>query len=226
MNFYTAVGSCELKRENGRLMPYILRMGCREPVSIPEFLIWSRLLWEVETYRAVRESYTRQAEQAGVRLPDFDRGLDMLVKRRLVAAGTGYTGEDALYDLLSGMFVLPVRDLRGKRLRSAVRLLARGTVGLREAVRCLKPVKMEDDERRVMALVRKTPLSVSELIRGFDNGVRKAGTAEQVIEAIYTDFGDTREQIRIQSGLSSNRTAVLQAVADLYLRPRVVLDMA
>ena len=75
MNFYTAVGSYEMRNENGRPMPYIIRMGRYEPVSIPEFLIWSRLLWEVETYGEIRKYYLRQSAKLGVQLPDFDQGL-------------------------------------------------------------------------------------------------------------------------------------------------------
>ena len=62
MTFYTAVGSYKMQTENGRKMPYILRMGRLEPISIPEFFIWSHLLWEVETYDEIRERHTHQIE--------------------------------------------------------------------------------------------------------------------------------------------------------------------
>ncbi len=225
MNFYTAVGSYEMRNENGRPMPYIIRMGRYEPVSIPEFLIWSRLLWEVETYGEIRKYYLRQSAKLGVQLPDFDQGLKMLVRRKLVAKGVGYTGEDALYDMLSAAFVLPIRCLVGKRLLTAVRLLVRGKISIGDAIRSLKPDKMTDDENRVMKLVRQTPLSVSELIRGIENGVRDVRTPEKVISAIYTEDDDTQERMTVKSRHSSCTTAVLQAVANLYLRRRVVLDM-
>ena len=101
MTFYTAVGSYQMRTENGREMPYILRMGRLEPISIPEFFIWSHLLWEVETYDEIREFYQNQSKSLGVRLPNLDQALKMLIKRKLIAKGIGYTGEDALYDMLS-----------------------------------------------------------------------------------------------------------------------------
>ena len=226
ITFYTAIGSFELRMEGGRRMPYILRMGRYEPVSIPEFFIWSHLLWEVETYSEIREHYLRTAAELGIRLPDLDQGLRMLVDRKLVAKGVGYTGEDALYEMLSEAFVIPVHLSGGKKLGSAVRMLLKGKITLIEAGRILRPESLPGEERRVLGLVRQTPLSVSELIRCFDSGVMSLNTPDEVISAIYTDEEDDQERIRTLSRGSGNRAAVLQATANLYLNHKVMLDMA
>ncbi len=226
MTFYTAVGSYQFKLENGRHMPYILRMGRLEPVSVPEFFIWSHLLWEVETYYEIRKDYMSLSGTLGVHLPDFDQALNMLVKRKLVAKGIGYTGEDALYDMLSGVFVLPVQSVGMHRLGTIVKTLFKGKITVLDALRLLKPEPVVGEELRVLKLVRQTPLSVSELIRCFDYGVRRVRTPDMVIDAIYTEEEDTQERIRIASRQSEHRTQVLQAAANLYLRHRVMLDMA
>jgi hypothetical protein len=226
MTFYTAVGSYQMRTENGREMPYILRMGRMEPISIPEFFIWSHLLWEVETYDEIREFYQNQSKSLGVRLPNLDQALKMLIKRKLIAKGIGYTGEDALYDMLSAAFVLPIHTLGKKKLSSVIRLLVKGRITGREAIRAMRPEHLTGDENRVMKLVRQTPLSVSELIRCIENGVWDVDTPEKVITAIYTDEEDTQERMQITSRQADCKTAVLEAVANLYLRRRVMLDMA
>ena len=226
MTFYTAVGSYQMRTENGREMPYILRMGRMEPISIPEFFIWSHLLWEVETYDEIREFYQNQSKSLGVRLPNLDQALKMLIKRKLIAKGIGYTGEDALYDMLSAAFVLPIHTLGTKKLSSVIRLLVKGRITCSEAIRTMRPEHLTGDENRVMKLVRQTPLSVSELIRCIENGVRDVDTPEKVITAIYTDEEDTQERMQITSRQADCKTAVLEAVANLYLRRRVMLDMA
>ena len=225
MTFYTAVGSYQMRTENGREMPYILRMGRMEPISIPEFFIWSHLLWEVETYDEIREFYQNQSKSLGVRLPNLDQALKMLIKRKLIAKGIGYTGEDALYDMLSAAFVLPIHTLGKKKLSSVIRLLVKGRITGREAIRAMRPEHLTGDENRVMKLVRQTPLSVSELIRCIENGIWDVDTPEKVITAIYTDEEDTQERMQITSRQADCKTAVLEAVANLYLRRRVMLDM-
>ena len=225
MTFYTAVGSYQMRTENGREMPYILRMGRLEPISIPEFFIWSHLLWEVETYDEIREFYQNQSKSLGVRLPNLDQALKMLIKRKLIAKGIGYTGEDALYDMLSAAFVLPIHTLGKKKLSSVIRLLVKGRITGSEAIRAMRPEHLTGDENRVMKLVRQTPLSVSELIRCIENGVWDVDTPEKVITAIYTDEEDTQERMQITSRQADCKTAVLEAVANLYLRRRVILDM-
>ena len=226
MTFYTAVGSYQMRTENGREMPYILRMGRLEPISIPEFFIWSHLLWEVETYDEIREFYQNQSKSLGVRLPNLDQALKMLIKRKLIAKGIGYTGEDALYDMLSAAFVLPIHTLGKKKLSSVIRQLVKGRITCSEAIRAMRPEHLTGDENRVMKLVRQTPLSVSELIRCIENGVWDVDTPEKVITAIYTDEEDTQERMQITSRQADCKTAVLEAVANLYLRRRVMLDMA
>ena len=218
MTFYTAVGSYQMRTENGREMPYILRMGRMEPISIPEFFIWSHLLWEVETYDEIREFYQNQSKSLGVRLPNLDQALKMLIKRKLITKGIGYTGEDALYDMLSAAFVLPIHTLGKKKLSSVIRLLVKGRITGSEAIRAMRPEHLK--------LVRQTPLSVSELIRCIENGVWDVVSPEKVITAIYTDEEDTQERMQITSRQADCKTAVLEAVANLYLRRRVMLDMA
>ena len=43
MTFYAAAGSYQIRSEDGKNMPYIMRLGKLQPVSIPEFSLWSML---------------------------------------------------------------------------------------------------------------------------------------------------------------------------------------
>lgn len=51
MTFYAAAGSYQIRSEDGKNMPYIMRLGKLQPVSIPEFSLWSKMIWVFdETY--------------------------------------------------------------------------------------------------------------------------------------------------------------------------------
>ena len=86
MTFYAAVGSYRTKKVDGRKMPYIQKLGRLHAISIPEFVIWSTLLWEVMTYDEVKKHFEEQMRMCSMAAPDFDELLDLLVKRKLKAS--------------------------------------------------------------------------------------------------------------------------------------------
>ena len=66
MTFYAAAGSYQIREENGKKMPYIMRLGKLQPVSIPEFCIWSMLLWDVMTYDELSRKCAQRLEAEGI----------------------------------------------------------------------------------------------------------------------------------------------------------------
>lgn len=103
MTFYAAAGSYQIRNEDGKDMPYIMRLGKLQPVSIPEFSIWSMLLWDVLTHDELRKKYFEKMEEVKLDPSGFEKALEMLVKRKLIIKGVGYTGADALYNMLYDM---------------------------------------------------------------------------------------------------------------------------
>lgn len=227
MTFYAAAGSYQIRNEDGRNMPYIMRLGKLQPVSIPEFTIWSMLLWDVLTYEELRRKYFDQVKEIDLDPNMFEKSLEMLTKRKLIIKGVGYTGMDALYSMLSDTYVSPLRGVQGRRrILNVAKMLKEKKVTIFEAVYLLQPEKNTDDERKIMKLVQQTPLSVSELIRCFENHVRDVSSAEKVIAAIYTEESDNQARLNNASSLSDYRHDVLEATANLYLNRQVILEHA
>ena len=113
MTFYAAAGSYQIRNEDGKDMPYIMRLGKLQPVSIPEFSIWSMLLWDVLTHDELRKKYFEKMEEVKLDPSGFEKALEMLVKRKLIIKGVGYTGADALYNMLYDTYVIPLRGGSG-----------------------------------------------------------------------------------------------------------------
>ena len=82
MTFYAAAGSYQIRNEDGKDMPYIMRLGKLQPVSIPEFSIWSMLLWDVLTHDELRKKYFEKMEEVKLDPSGFEKALEMLVKRK------------------------------------------------------------------------------------------------------------------------------------------------
>ena len=151
----------------------------------------------------------------------------MLVKRKLIIKGVGYTGADALYNMLSDTYVIPLRGVQGTRkLMNVAKLLKQKKVNFFEAVYLLQPEKSSVAERRIMKLVLQTPLSVPELVRCFENYVHDVSSADKVISAIYTEESDNQARLNNASILSDHRHDVLEATANLYLTRQVILEHA
>ena len=200
MTFYAAAGSYQIRSEDGKNMPYIMRLGKLQPVSIPEFSLWSMLLWDVLTYEELRKKFYDKMEETEIEPSSFDKSLEMLVKRKLIIKGVGYTGADALYNMLSDTYVIPLRGVQGTRkLMNVAKLLKQKKVNFFEAVYLLQPEKSSVAERRIMNLV---------------------------LSAIYTEESDNQARLNNASSLSDHRHDVLKATANLYLTRQVILEHA
>ena len=227
MTFYAAAGSYQIRNEDGKDMPYIMRLGKLQPVSIPEFSIWSMLLWDVLTHDELRKKYFEKMEEVKLDPSGFEKALEMLVKRKLIIKGVGYTGADALYNMLYDTYVIPLRGVQGtRRLLNIAKLLKQGKVNFFEAVYLLQPDKGTEAEQRIMKLVTQTPLSVPELVRCFENDVRDVSSADKVISAIYTEESDNQARLNNACSLSNHRQDVLEATTNLYLTRQVILEHA
>ena len=226
MTFYAAIGSYRIRKENGCLVPHIQKLGRLHPISIPEFVIWSTLLWEVMTYQELKDQFFKQMSQIQGPAPDFDTLLEMLKKRKLIACGLGYSGSDALYNMLSDAFVVPYHMVGGRKTWNTIKLWAKGSITLPDIFRLMKAPKTTEDEARVIHLIEQTPLSTSEIICCFAKDLQDVSTAEKVIAGIYAAESDDQMSIANAQKNAEQRDAVLAAVSNLYLQRRVLLELA
>ena len=225
MTFYAAVGSYRIKNQNGRKVPYIQKLGKLHLVSIPEFMIWSTLLWEVMTYDELKRQYEDMVHGLDAKLPAFDEMLNLLIKRKLVVKGLGYTGRDALFNMLSDAFVIPYCMTAPKKTWMVLRLWLKGKLGILDIPRLLHAGDASEDEDRVIRLVEQTPLSTAEIIRCFEREVYDVSSPEKVIAGIYPDEESDQARIANEEKLSEHTGAVLQAVANLYLNRKIILEV-
>ena len=226
MTFYTAIGTCRIQTEDNMKIPYIQKLGRLHPISVPEFLIWSILLWQVMTYEELKAAYEEQMDQMEIEGPDFDKLLSLLTKRKLIAKGIGYTGIDALYNMLADAFIIPYRVSEFKRAWKLLRMCVKGRIGWLDLAKLAKEPKLESNEQRVIDLVEQTPLNTAELVRCFERGIHDVSTPTKVIEGIYTDEESDQNHIKNEEAASSMRNDVLQAVSNLYLNRRIILELA
>ena len=176
ITFYAAVGIFETGTEAGR--PVLLRAGRKYDVTLPEFVLWSSLLWNIYHYDEIRAVYEKKIAEAQVKdAPQFDEVLEKMTRRGLVGAGTGYTGIEALYELLSGMFLVPVHTSALERLRGFLYLTFVRRMPLRITGRLFGKAPLTPQERAVWDLISQRSMSTAELIRCVELEVTDVSTA-------------------------------------------------
>lgn len=226
MKFYAAVGCYKIKREQDSCEPYIQSLGKLHPISIPEFVIWTTLLWDVLSYDELKELYQEQTANIPGILMQFDELLDMLVERKLIVCGQGYTGVDALCNMLSDAFVIPYRSKNWRTIGKLLTMWLKGDISTYDLFTACKTDDMESGERTVLKLTKHTPLSTSEIAYCFENGISKVRGPQQVVALMYDRDGVDQKTLSAALTQNERRDEVLTAVANLYLKRKILFEVA
>lgn len=225
--FYTAVGHFRRKTDkNGQSYPVILINQEEYLVDIQEMSLWTVLSWRLLNYRQAEEEYD-WFTGAWLTSPTrtFDACLKRLEVRGLVASGSGSTDFEALYDLLGGLYVVPLSESLPLRLAAFFRMILKGTP-FATAKRLFQWDKPSPLEARVMALSRQAALSTAELVKCAEVDVQDVSSGEKIMETLYNDDYTTSDNIQWEMLRSDYRAPITLAVANLYLRKQVVLERA
>ena len=83
--------------------------------------------------------------------------------------------------------------------------------------------KITQNERNVLKLSRRVGITASEIIRCAENNVRKISSEDDIMDKLYNN-GETYETMAIQSRFSELKSDVVRAVANLYLKKRIIFE--
>lgn len=223
---YTAVGRFQKKGAIGGLSCPVIFVGSKEyMVDLQEMLLWTTLSWRILEPQEIGGLYQSKAAEVGYATPrSWDACLNRLKQRGLVVSGTGETGEDALYHLLSCLYVVPVSS--SLLLRTIIFLkstLIRGAkVG--DVKKVFERPAMTDCERQVYRLSKQALLSTAEMIKCVEKKALDLSTNEKLLDILYDDEETTSDNIASLVRCMDSRQPVLLAVANLYLSQQIILE--
>ena len=112
MTLYTALGKYEYRTNNrGEKVPFIISEGKEYELSLWEMICWSSLMWNIYTFDEISRIFYKKERDAHI-LGDqpCEYYLDNLESQGLIAVGHGDTGMDALHDLLTHLYVVPIHS--------------------------------------------------------------------------------------------------------------------
>jgi len=223
---YTAIGRFE-RRTSGMNRSYpVIILGDREyQADLQEMAVWTCLNWRIARREEIGAYYEKTL--GGTNLParrSLRECIDRLVTRGLVISGCGDTEYDALYDLLSSLYVIPTGGSPTLRMASFLKLTLFSHVPFSAAKRLFQKDRRSSGEQRVMGLAKQALLSTAEIIKCVEKGVFSLPDDESILSALYSDSDTTSDNLSYLVKASPCSKPVILAVANLYLRQQIIFE--
>ena len=225
-NLYTAVGKFHIKGSVGGMRCPLVTLGGREFIlDMQEMTLWTILNWRILTEEEIYLLYEKKVQETGfLSSRSAEECVRRLVQRGLIAKGIGDTGADALYDLLSELYVIPISENLFLRVLSFIRLTFFSRIPYSVTKRIFSKDKRSDSEKKVMRLTNQAVLSTAEIIKCIDQNVLTFATDEDLLDVLYHDDYTTSDNIAYSVRFLPQCRPVITSVANLYLRKQIIFE--
>ena len=225
-NLYTAVGKFHIKGSVGGMRCPLVTLGGREFIlDMQEMTLWTILNWRILTEEEIYLLYEKKVQETGfLSSRSAEECVRRLVQRGLIAKGIGDTGADALYDLLSELYVIPISENLFLRVLSLIRLTFFSRIPYSVTKRIFSKDKRSDSEKKVMRLANQAVLSTAEIIKCIDQNVLTFATDEDLLDVLYHDDYTTSDNIAYSVRFLPQCRPVITSVANLYLRKQIIFE--
>ena len=224
--YYTAVGRFTKRHDaDGNTYPVVYVNQQEYLLDLQEMAVWTALTWRLSDFRQLERKYDLLARELHLLEPrTLENCLRHLEVRGLVASGSGEDDLEALYDLLGGLYVVPISESLLLRIATFAKLTFLGGVPFSTTKNLFQRRKMDECENRILALSRQALLSTAELVKCVELGIFDLSSGERVMDALYDDVDTTSDNIRYLMLSADSRASVTLAVANLCLGKQIIFE--
>lgn len=226
MILYTAIGKYELRKDKeGRMAPVIIAEGKEYNLDIWEMILWSSLIWNIYTHDEITKIFYKKEREAHI-LGELscETYLSRLEENELIASGHGITAADALHDLLSKLYVIPVTANFFTKSAAFLHLTFIKRVPYKVTKHIFDRPVFSEMEAKVMKLISQNRLSVGEMIKCIERGVVDVSTNNKLMDRLYDDDITNYKNIGILFRTCDSCNPVLEAVSALYLNRHILFE--
>ena len=225
-NLYTAVGKFHVKGSIGSMRCPLVTIGGREFIlDMQEMMLWTVLNWRILTEDEIYLLYEKKVQETGfMSARSAEECVRRLVQRGLIAKGSGDTGADALYDLLSELYVIPISENMILKIISFIRLTLFSRLPYSVTKKIFSKDKRNDSEKKVMRLANRAILSTAEIIKCIDQNMLSFATDEDLLDVLYHDEYTTSDNIAYAVRSLPQCRPVITSIANLYLRKQIIFE--
>ena len=223
---YTAVGRIQVSGTIGtKRCPMVIINGKEYILDLQEMMLWSVLNWRILTEEELQSLYAEKEHEVGyLAQRKTEDCMRRLVQRGLVAEGCGVTPADALYDLLAGLYIIPISENIFLRLISFVKLTVFNGVPYTVTKKILRTDKRTDGEKNVIQLAKQALMSTAEIIKCVSLNQFRFDSEERLLDTLYHDEITTSDNLPEYSRALTACRPVLTSVANLYLRKQIIFE--
>lgn len=223
---YTAIGRFERKYNScGHSCPVIV-LGRKEyMVDMQEMVLWSILNWRIVRKQEIGALYEEMTRKSGAPVSrSWDACVERLLVRGLVVSGSGETEYDALYDLVSSLYIIPTDASFPLRLAAFLKLVLISHVPFSAAGKIFRKDRRTFSEKEVMHLAKQALLSTSEIIKCLERDIHCLPDENSIMDGLYDDCDTTSDNICSLMKSSPCTKDITLAVANLYLRQQIIFE--
>lgn len=225
VTYYTALGRMVMKEENETKIPIVVIDETEYQMSIDELIIWGSLHWNFLVKDTLEKEYSRRkAKNRIFNDTSFEQTLKRLETRGLVVSGTDYIAADALYGLIGKLKIRPVKFAISDKIRSMAYLYFVKGVTFSKCYESYFGTKFGPNEKNVLRLSRYVGITASEIIQCAEKDIKDIKSEDDVMDKLYCDRETTYETIVTQSRFSELKCDVINAVANLYLKKKIIFE--
>ena len=227
MTLYTAIGKYEFRKDkDGNKLPVIIADEKEYTLDIWEMILWSSLIWNIHTHDEITKIFYKKEREVHV-LGELscDTYIDRLENVGLIVSGHGITASDALHDLLSKLYVIPVTANFITKSAAFLHLTFMKRIPYKVTKHIFDKPQFSAAEAKVMKLAVQNRLSVGELIKCVEYGIVDVSTNDKLMDSLYTDDITTYKNIGTLFRTSDSCNPVLEAVATLYLNKHIFFEI-
>lgn len=225
IQLYTAVGRYEIEKHPDGSKEHIVTVNGKEmALSKEEWILWTSLLWNILTMDEAKTVYQKRSIGANVDPDSFEWVLHRLEIRGLIVCSEALRGDEALYNLLANLYVVPVKSGFLEKAAVFMSFVFKQHIPFSVAKTVFRKEVHTEMEQKVLHLSNQSLLSCAEILKCIENGVTDVSTSEKILEALYDDDYSTCDNLGLFMRFYDNYRNILEAVATLYLNRNVIFD--
>lgn len=225
VTYFTALGRLITKEKSGTAIPVVIKDGREYQLNPDELMIWISVHWNFLNQVDFEKEYNRRRNAEHIFNDcSFESVTQRLEIRGLIKSGTDYLAADALYNLVSRLKIRPVRFSIWDKVKSCMYLYFKKGLPFAQCVSAYFMEKTTPNERRVLMLSKTAEITAAEIIQCAENNIKSISSEEEIIDKLYYNPETTSDTIVIDSRFRQLKTDVLQAVANLYLKKKIVFE--